>query len=66
MSLAAGATVFFDRDGTLIRDVDDLCRVGTAGYRATAYSSPAVANIWLAARWIITHANSATKQDDQS
>ena len=27
MSLAAGATVFFDSDGTLIRDVDYLCRV---------------------------------------
>lgn len=27
MSLAAGATVFLDRDGTLIRDVGYLCRV---------------------------------------
>jgi D-glycero-D-manno-heptose 1,7-bisphosphate phosphatase len=38
----------------------------TAGYRATAYSFPAVANIWQAAQWIIAHANSATKQDDPS
>ena len=47
MSQAAGATVFLDRDGTLIWDVDYLCRVEQIRIvAASSGSAGSVTRIW--------------------